>query len=174
MEAGLLHLHNFLRWVVLIAGVIAIVRSFMGMSGGKSYSRAPGVVFMASLHLNVVLGLLIYGVFSGVAATFRADVGGAMKIAMLRFFGMEHLVGMLIAAVVVTIGSARARRAANDDAKNKTAAVFFTVGLLIILAVIPWPFRGKGVGRPLFPGQARPAAVELPTPPPDDVVVPVG
>lgn len=172
MEAGLLHLHNFLRWVVLIAGIVAIVRSFTGIGGGKPYNRTPGIVFMGALHLNVMLGLLLYVAFSGVAATFRADIGAGMKVAMLRFFGMEHAVGMLIAAVLVTIGSARARRASDDAAKHKTAAVFFTLGLLIMLAVIPWPFRGDGVGRPLFPGQ-RPAAVETPPPPPP-VVAPVG
>ena len=157
MEAGLLHLHNFLRWVVLIAGVIAIVRAFTGMSGAKPYNRVPGTVFLASVHIQVLIGAVIYWVSSGIAATFRADVGAGMKVAMLRFFGMEHVVGMVLAAVVVTIGSARARRGADDAAKNKTAAVFFTIGLLLILAVIPWPFRGDGVGRPLFPGMKAPA-----------------
>lgn len=158
MSAGLLHLHNFLRWVVLIAGLIAIVRAFMGMNGSKPYNKLPGTIFLASLHTQVLLGLGIYFGISGVVATFLADPGASMKVSMLRFYGVEHLLGMLVAAVLVTIGSARARRAPNDAAKNKAAAVFFSLGMLIIFVSIPWPFRGDGVGRGLFPGMKAPAA----------------
>lgn len=167
MDAGMLHLHNFLRWVVLIAGLIAVVRGIMGRDGSKPYTRLPGTVFVASLHVQLVLGLFIYFGISGLVATFRADPGAAMKVAALRFYGVEHLLGMIIAAVVATIGSARARRAADDTTKNKTSSLFFGIALVIILVSIPWPFRGDGVGRGLFPGMKAPAATtEAPPPPP--------
>lgn len=164
MSAGLIHLHNVLRWVVLIAGVIAVVRALM--ANGKPYNRVPGTVFMASLHVEVLLGLILYFGVSGLTAAFRADPGAGMKVAMLRFYGVEHLLGMLVAAVLATIGSARARRATTDPARNKAAAVFFGIALLLILVTIPWPFRGDGVGRGLFPGmKAAPAeTVTTPTP----------
>ncbi|MDP2345351.1 MAG: hypothetical protein Q8O67_30685 [Deltaproteobacteria bacterium] len=121
-------------------------------------------MFLASLHSQVILGLIVYFGISGITQTFLSGPGPAMKDPMLRFYGVEHLIGMLIAAVVATIGSARARRAADDAKKNKTAGVFFAIAMVLILASIPWPFRGKGVGRPLFPGSAPAAPQEPPVP----------
>jgi predicted acyltransferase len=64
-----------------------------------------------------------------------------MKNASQRFYGMEHLLLMLLAIVLITIGSAKAKRASTDEKKFKTTYLFFTLGLVLILAGIPWPFR---------------------------------
>ncbi len=161
MSVGMLHVHNILRWVVLIAGLIAVVRAVAASSTAKPYSKMPGLIFLGSLHLQVILGLILYFGISGITQAFLSDPGASMKNPMLRFYGVEHLVGMLVAAIVATIGSARTRRAADDAKKNKTAAIFFGIALLLILASIPWPFRGEGVGRGLFPGGSN-----IGTPPP--------
>jgi hypothetical protein len=158
MEAGLIHLHNALRWVVVIAGVAAVVKAVLHIQAGKPYARGPGVAFMASLHLQLIVGFTIYFGVSGLAATFRADPGASMKVAALRFFGMEHVLMMTIATVVATIGSARAKRGADETTKNKTARTFFAVALVVLALGIPWPFRGGGVGRALFPGMTPPSA----------------
>ena len=86
-----------------------------------------------------------------------------MKVAALRFFGMEHLILMIAAVVVATIGSAKARRAADEASKNKTARTFFLVAMVLLVLGIPWPFRGDGVGRGLFPGMKAPVAEAPPT-----------
>lgn len=164
MSAGLLHLHNALRWVILIAGLIAVVKAVMNLAANKPYSKAPGTVFVASLHVQLILGFILYGAFSGLAQQFRAMGGAAMKDAVLRFWGMEHLVMMLIAVVLATIGSARARRAPTDAAKNRTARLFFAIALVVLLAGIPWPFRQAGIARGLFPGMSAPAATATTTP----------
>jgi hypothetical protein len=66
---------------------------------------------------------------------------GWMKIDMYRFFGMEHLLIMLIGIIVITIGRKKAEKKLNANAKHSKIAVWYTIGLLIILAGIPWPFR---------------------------------
>lgn len=159
MHTGLLHLHNALRWVILFAGIAAVVRAQLGVSGNTPYRRLPGLIFVTSLHLQLTLGLVLYVGTSPVVKNFLAAPGAAMKDAQLRFFGVEHLAMMVAAVVVATIGSAKARRGANDLAKNKAARTFFAVALVLLVAGIPWPFRGNGVGRPLFPGMT-PSAVE--------------
>jgi hypothetical protein len=176
MGTGLLHLHNALRWVIVIAGLVAVVKAILNASANKPCSKGPGAVFVASLHIELLIGLVLYWGVSGLAATFRADPGASMKVAALRFFGMEHLILMIAAVVVATIGSAKARRAADEATKNKTARTFFLIALVLLALGIPWPFRGDGVGRGLFPGMSAPAATTsttetAPTPPP---VPPVG
>jgi hypothetical protein len=101
-------------------------------------------------------------------------IGGAAYALLergLRVYGVEHLLGMIVAAILATIGSARARRANGDGAKNKTSSLFFGIALVVIFVSIPWPFRGDGIGRGLFPGMKAPAA-ETAVPPTPPVPVP--
>jgi len=164
MAAGLIHLHNLLRLIIVVAGVVTVVRAFMGASSGKPYVKAPATVFVASLHVQVILGLVLWFGISGITATFRADPGAAMKVALLRFYGVEHSLLMLAAVVVATIGSAKTKRAQGDVAKHKSARLFFTIAMVLLVVGIPWPFRGEGVGRGLFPGMKAAAATSTETP----------
>ena len=67
----------------------------------------------------------------------------------IRFFGMEHSLMIIIAIVIITIGSAKAKRKLTDKEKYKTMAIWFTVALLIILISIPWAFSPLA-SRPYF------------------------
>ena len=69
-----------------------------------------------------------------------------MKTAKSRFYGMEHLLIMVIAIAVITIGRKQAENASNIAVKHGTIVKWFTIGLILILAGIPWPFRGFGTG----------------------------
>ena len=64
----------------------------------------------------------------------------------MRFFAVEHISMMLIAAVLITIGYSKGKRQA-APAKYKTLFWFNLIGLVLVLASIPWPFRaGLGGG----------------------------
>lgn len=147
MYLGLLHTHNLTRWIVLIAAVAAIVLALMGRFGkqpfGKSH-RIANTAFVASLDLQLVLGLFLYFVSPLVRAGL-ADIGAAMGDAAIRFFVVEHATYMVVAVVLAHVGSARVRKAKSDAAKHGTALVFFGLALALVLAGIPWQ-------RALFPG----------------------
>ena len=64
-----------------------------------------------------------------------------MKNPVNRFYGMEHLLGMLLAIIVVTVGRKMAEKQEVVEHKNKKILVWYTIGLFLILASIPWPFR---------------------------------
>jgi hypothetical protein len=54
---------------------------------------------------------------------------------------MEHIIGMVLAIVIITIGRSRAeKKLIGTRDKHRKILVNYTVGLLIILASIPWPF----------------------------------
>jgi hypothetical protein len=57
---------------------------------------------------------------------------------------------MLIAVVLAHVGRVRSKKAQTDAARFKSAAIFYGLALIIILALIPWP--GMAAGRPLFRG----------------------
>jgi hypothetical protein len=138
----ILALHSLVRWLVLISLLFSLYKSYYGWSTGKSYTRFDYLVrywtvFIA--HTQLILGLWLYFI-SPIIHYFLHNFKDAVDMREYRFFGMEHSVIMLTAMVLITIGSAKAKRKQSDREKHKTVAVWFTVGLLIILIAIPWRF----------------------------------
>jgi len=58
----------------------------------------------------------------------------------MLFFGLIHILLMLIAIILITIGSAIAKRKTSDVEKFKTILIYYSISLLIIFIAIPWPF----------------------------------
>ncbi|WP_126971824.1 hypothetical protein [Gynurincola endophyticus] len=154
MQTGLIHLHNVLRWVILILLVVAVLRHLMGMMKKAPVTTGDKKVvkfLMISTHTNLLVGLVLYFIGNwGVKSFSTLGMGGVMKNAYARFFAVEHLIGMLIAVVLITIANAKVKRA-KGSAIHKTAFLLLIIALIVILASIPWPFRGE-IARPLFPG----------------------
>lgn len=144
MYTGLLHLHSSLRYVVLILLVVAIIKAVIGMLGRKPFTAADnkiGTALLGATHLQVVVGLILYFV-SPIVEVAMSDFGAAMKDANLRFWAMEHIVMMLIAAVLITVGRVLSKKALDDAKKHKRAAVFYSLAFAAIMYAIPWASRG--------------------------------
>jgi hypothetical protein len=157
MYQGLLHLHNLGRWVVIILLVIAIINAFAGMRRNEPFSKGDkkiGLFLMISAHLMLLIGL--YQWFAGglgLKLIQRVGFGEVMKDGVYRFWAVEHMVGMLVAIVLITIGRGAAKKNISDRAKHKKMFWMFFVAFIIILASVPWP--GRQVARPLFPGMEQ-------------------
>jgi len=154
MDKGLLHLHSFLRWVILILLLVAIYKSFVDRN--KVYTaghKKTGMFIMICADIMLLLGL--YQWFTGpwgLKSIQTNGMGVVMKNSVLRFFAVEHLIGMLIAIVLIHVGYSYSKKNIPDSVKHKRTLVFFGLALLVILISIPWPFRLVGSGRAWFPG----------------------
>ena len=138
-------IHSALRWVLLGVAIYAIVRAFKGMTTSSYYTVADdkaGLFLTIVCDIQLLLGLVLY--FMGDKA-FKMiqgnDMGFVMKNAFARFFAVEHILMMIIAIVIIHVGRARTKKGISDQSKHKAAFWFFLVGLLLILASIPWPFK---------------------------------
>lgn len=146
-----LYLHSYLRWILLVLLVFQIFQTMGGWLGQKSWTdqhRKVSLVTLICTDLQLLLGFLLYAV-SPVVTGALGNMKAAMKSPVLRFWAVEHLSMMLIAVVLIHIGYARAKRTEDDINKHKNTAIFYAIGLLVIFAAIPWPFRAAG--RALFP-----------------------
>ena len=143
--------HSWLRWAVLVAGLFAVARAIAGATGRRSWTRVDeraGFWFVTLLDVQMLLGLILYLVLSPITRAAMQDFAAAMKSSGLRFWGVEHLFGMIVAVALVHMGRVRTRRLTDSRARHKAAAISYTLGLLAILFSIPWP--GVPNGRPLL------------------------
>ena len=135
----LVRTHSGLRWVVLALMIYAIFNALRKKDFYAKSDRLLNMFAMVSLHIQLVIGLILYFTSAKVSI-----VEGWMKNQLLRFYGMEHISLMIIAIILVTIGHAKAKRASEPAKKHKTILLFYAIGLILILASIPWPFRKLG------------------------------
>ncbi|SHL13302.1 hypothetical protein [Hymenobacter psychrotolerans] len=152
MYSTVLLLHSWTRWLVLVFGLIALFRAFAGWQGRKPYLGADngmGAAFVGSMHLQLLLGLILYfGLSPFGMKAFETAGGAVMKDPMGRFWGVEHLVGMLLAVVAAQVGRSLSKKAIDPVLKHKKAFTWFLIALLLVLVMIPWGIWNPE--RPLF------------------------
>ena len=150
MYVVVLFVHSWLRWLVLLAAVIAIGRALRGVARGAAWQALDRRAHVALLHLanlQFALGLLLYVWLSPIVRSAFADLGVAMRSAPLRFFAIEHITAMVMALGVLHVANARRLRATSDAQRQRRALVGSLSFLLLVLAGIPWP--GLKHARPL-------------------------
>lgn len=143
MDTGLLHLHNLLRWVLLI---LLLLTAFQAIAKKESMQKTS-LFLMITAHTMLLIGLYqwIAGRY-GLLTPLPETVPSRMKDPFYRFYQVEHPVLMILSVVLITLARKQAKAL-----KFTKVTVYLGITLLLLLAGIPWPFR-ETVGRALFPG----------------------
>lgn len=134
--------HSGLRYVVLGLMLAAIVNAIMKKKSG-AYSngdRKLNLFAMISVHVQLLIGLVLY------AISPKVNFSELFSNSMNRFYGVEHIFGMLLAVVLITIAHSKSKKMDDANKKHRIIMMGYTFALIIILATIPWPFRNLGAG----------------------------
>ncbi len=151
MYPVLLSFHSWIRWLVLISMVFATYRAYLGWRTNKPFSKLDDrtrVTTITIAHIQLVLGLWLYFI-SPVVDYFLKNFQDAVHMREVRFFGMEHITMMVIAVIILTIGSVKVKHTTGDQQKFKKMFFWFATVLLIIFLSIPWSFS-PFTSRPLY------------------------
>lgn len=136
--------HSGMRWLTLILLVVAVgngLSKWLSKSEFTGTDRKINLFALIFTHIQILIGLVLYFISP------RVNFGGEiMGDAVTRFFVIEHPLTMIIAAVLITIGNSRSKKMEGSENKFKSTAIFYGVGLLLILSRIPWPFQDLGAG----------------------------
>lgn len=136
--------HSGLRFIVFFALVIALVLALAGWLGNKEFNKSNRIfnlVTMISTHLQALFGIFLYFVSPFVQL---GNMGDTMRNSTARYWTVEHVVMMLLAVVLITVGNSKSKKLAGSTAKHRAVAIYFGLGLIVILAAI---FQS---GRPLM------------------------
>ncbi|PKR81462.1 cytochrome B [Brumimicrobium salinarum] len=134
---GIIAAHSGLRYIVLALLVIAIFNAIANLKSDK-YEKKDKMInlfAMIFLHIQLLLGLVLY--FMSPKVQFVKEMMGDST---LRFFTMEHILLMLVAIILVTLGRKKAEKNPLPSARHKLILRYYGLGLIIIFISIPWPF----------------------------------
>jgi hypothetical protein len=133
--AGLVTLHSFWRYVVLITAVIALVMAFAGWLGPQAQRtllqpgvRRTGALYIMALDIQALVGIILW-----IAKGWYAVPG---------FFRAEHPAIMILAVIAAHVGMALAKRSPQPQRAARAMALGFAISLVLVLIGIPGIVRG--------------------------------
>lgn len=140
MYSTIQSIHSYWAYAALILLVIAIINGIIGWTGNKEFTKTSFkwslYAFIAS-HVQLLLGLIL--LFVGPYWNMLMnDTGSVMKDSALRLLAVEHPTTNILAIILITIGWSRHKKAATDTGKYKSIAIFYGIGLVLLLSRIPW------------------------------------
>jgi hypothetical protein len=127
--------HSGWAYLALILLVFAVVNSALGTSSNKEFTakdRKIALFGLIATHIQFLVGIILYFISPLGLSGFN------MKEAALRLTSMEHPLINLIAIALITIGWSKHKKVGTSSEKFKKIAVFYGIGLLLILSRIPW------------------------------------
>ncbi|MFD2586588.1 hypothetical protein ACFSQJ_06580 [Croceitalea marina] len=135
------NLHSYLAYVVLAILILAVLNALSGWLGKKEFKfdkdlRVSLFALILS-HIQLLVGLILYFTSAnGLKAIQTLGMGNLN--APTRLLALEHPLINIIALALITIGWSRHKKKTEDAAKFKSIAIFYGLGLLLILSRIPW------------------------------------
>ncbi|MEM8928427.1 MAG: hypothetical protein AAGC45_09500 [Bacteroidota bacterium] len=137
----LTNLHSYLAYTVFAILVFAVINALLGWYGNKEFRFEKDLrisLFALILsHIQLLIGLIVY--FTSASGMNAIAVVGMKNLnATARLLALEHPLINIIAVALITIGWSRHKKKREDTAKFKSIAIFYGLGLLLILSRVPW------------------------------------
>jgi uncharacterized membrane protein YozB (DUF420 family) len=134
-------LHSYLAYIALAVLLLAVANAITGLLGKRIFNMSKDLrisLFALILcHIQLLVGLILYFVSpSGLNAIQEFGMGGLTSTA--RLLAVEHPFVNILAIIAITVGWSRHKKFVEGDKKFKSIAIFYGIGLLLILSRIPW------------------------------------
>jgi NADH:ubiquinone oxidoreductase subunit 2 (subunit N) len=130
------NVHSILAYAALGLLLLASFNAIFGLSSKKIFKDKDLRLSLFTLiicHIQLLIGLILYFV-----SPLGADQLGNMKVAAMRLTSLEHPLINIIALALITIGWSKHKKEESNNGKFKKIAVFYTLGLVLILSRLPW------------------------------------
>lgn len=140
MYPTFLLLHSVIRYFVLIMLIVLIFKSLAGWMGKSAYTPGDNKISLFTLiltHTQFLVGIVLY--FMSPSVQFSAQT---MKDPSARYWTVEHILMMLIAVVLITVGRSTSKKIADGTARHRRLFILNAIALVIILVGITMSGRG--------------------------------
>ena len=128
--------HSILAYAALGLLVLASINAIFGLTSKKLFTDKDLRLSLFTLiicHIQLLVGLILYFV-----SPLGLEQLGNMSDKAIRLTSLEHPLINIIALVLITIGWSKHKKEESNNGKFKKIAIFYTIGLILLLAMIPW------------------------------------
>ena len=139
MYSTVLSLHSTIAYIALAVLIVAVINAIYGLVTKKLFATKDLRISLFALifcHIQLLIGFILFFISEKGMKAFSTE--GAMKIPELRLTMLEHPLLNIIAIVLITMGWSKHKKQESQNGKFKKIAVFYTLGLILILSRIPW------------------------------------
>lgn len=136
LHLALKHLHSGWRYVALLLIILALISAFSGWFGKNNYTegnRKLNLFTLIAFHVQALIGIILYFVSPKVRLD---DMAMAMKDSISRYWTVEHILMMIIAVVLITIGHSKSKKTTVSLQKHKSIAIFYTLAIIIVIVAV--------------------------------------
>ena len=133
-------LHSYWAYFVLIMLIAAVGNAIIGYASNRQFAVKDLRVSLFALiftHLQLVVGLILYFVSPNGMSIISARGMGGMTSAE-RLLALEHPFVGILAIILITVGWSLHKKQATSKAVFGKIALFYGLGLLLILSRLPW------------------------------------
>ncbi len=130
------NLHIYISAITLIAGLVTVIKSVIGWSGRKQYTRLDfGIsrAFSIALYLQLMLGFIIYFLLRSSTRTPAFEIPDSSNDASLRFWAIEHIALMIFALFLTQLGRLYIKKCIKPLQRFKASVFYYGSSLLLIL-----------------------------------------
>jgi amino acid transporter len=127
--------HSILAYAALGLLLLASINAIFGLTSKKLFTDKDLRLSLFTLiicHIQLLVGLILYFV-----SPLGLEQLGNMSDSA-RPLSLEHPLTNIIALVLITIGWSKHKKEESNNGKFKKIAIFYTIGLILLLAMIPW------------------------------------
>jgi hypothetical protein len=135
------NVHSYLAYIVLLLLFLAVANAITGLLSNRMFTMGKDLrlsLFTLILsHIQLLVGIILWFISaSGFSAIKTLGMGGLNSAA--RLLAVEHPFVNILAIVLITIGWSRHKKFMEGKKKFKSIALFYGLGLVLILSRIPW------------------------------------
>jgi heme A synthase len=141
MYSVLKFIHSYWAYLTLAVLLIAIINAFRARISKKNFQATDLRISLFALifsHIQLLVGLALYFVSPWFSYWSDLGMGGVMKNSEARLYLVEHPTTNLIALFLITLGWSLHKRQTEDSKKFSRIAIFYSLGLVLLLSRIPW------------------------------------
>jgi len=121
---------------ILLASILFIVFSYFKRKPFLKSVRLSALIGLIVVHLQILVGIFLYTLSPLGMSSFTKD---SMGHSISRFYLLEHPIGMIIAAILITIGyRASKKEGLSDRGKYNRVLVYYIIGFSLVAYLIPW------------------------------------
>ncbi len=134
-------LHSYWAYLVLLILILATFNALIKFLAKKEFHAKDFRISLFTLivmHIQLIIGIVLFFVSDYLRLISDMGMGGIMKNSTLRSNIIEHPITMLLVVALITIGYSKHKKKLTSTSKFKTIAIFYTLSLVLVLAMIPW------------------------------------